>query len=159
MAAVAAIEIACWDIMGKATGQPIYNLWGGRCHEKLRAYANGWYRGPRTPEHFAQKAKEVVRRGYTAMKFDPFGANWRVLTRKEFDLPRNISAAVREAVGPQIDLLIEGHSRFSAASAIQFAAAIERYQPAWFEEPVPHHNLAAMIEVARHTSIPIATGE
>ena len=70
MSAVAAIEIACWDIIGKATGQPIYNLWGGRCHEKLRAYANGWYRGPRTPESFAQKAKMVVERGRTRRQQD-----------------------------------------------------------------------------------------
>ena len=75
MCAVAAIEIACWDIIGKACNQPIYNLWGGRCHEKLRAYANGWYRGPRTPESFAEKAKVVARRGYTALKFDPFGSS------------------------------------------------------------------------------------
>src|SRR6266403_1740458 len=66
MCAVAAIEIACWDIIGKACNQPIYNLWGGRCHEKLRAYANGWYRGPRTPESFAEKAITVAARGYTA---------------------------------------------------------------------------------------------
>ncbi len=77
MCAVAAIEIACWDIIGKACRQPVYNLMGGRCHEKLRAYANGWYRGPRTPESFGEKAKEVARRGYTALKFDPFGDNWR----------------------------------------------------------------------------------
>jgi galactonate dehydratase len=75
MCAVSAIEIACWDIIGKATRQPVHNLMGGRCQEKLRAYANGWYRGPRTPESFHEKAKEVARRGYTALKFDPFGDN------------------------------------------------------------------------------------
>src|ERR1035438_7778783 len=79
MCAVAAIEIALWDIIGKACNQPIYNLWGGQCHEKLRAYANGWYRGPRTPESFAAKAKLVAARGYTALKFDPFGSSWRFL--------------------------------------------------------------------------------
>jgi hypothetical protein len=73
MCAVSAIEIACWDIIGKALGQPIYNLLGGRCHKKIRAHPNGWYRCPRTPEDFAKAAKEVVRLGYTAMKFDPFG--------------------------------------------------------------------------------------
>ncbi|SRR5579884_594661 len=159
MAAVAAVEIACWDIIGKATRQPIYNLWGGRCHEKLRAYANGWYRGPRTPESFAEKAKQVVQRGYTALKFDPFGAAWRTLPPEEFDLSLQIIAAVREAVGPSVDLLIEAHSRFNVSTAIQFARAMERYRPMWYEEPVPHTNIAAMVEVARESPVPVATGE
>jgi len=159
MSAVAAVEIACWDIIGKATNQPIYNLWGGRCQEKLRAYANGWYRGPRTPESFGAKAKDVARRGYTALKFDPFGANWRTLSIEEFDLSLAIIGAVREAVGPSVDLLIEAHSRFNTSTAIQFARAMERYRPMWYEEPVPHTNIAAMIEVARESPVPVATGE
>ena len=157
--AVASIEIACWDIIGKAVGQPIYNLWGGRCHEKLRAYANGWYRGPRTPESFGEKAKEVARRGYTALKFDPFGSAWRVLSAADMDLSINIVAAVREAVGPAVDILIEGHSRFNVATAVEVAKRLEPYRPAWFEEPVPHTNNAAMVEVARRSPVPIATGE
>src|SRR6266404_704183 len=157
--AAAAIEIACWDIIGKACNQPIYNLWGGRCHEKLRAYANGWYRGPRTPESFAEKARGVAARGYTALKFDPFGNNWRTLTRSEFDLSLDIIVAVRDAVGAQVDLLIEGHSRFNVATAVEFAMAMHHLRPAWFEEPVPHTNIAAMVEVARRSPVPIATGE
>ena len=159
MSAVAAVEIACWDIIGKAVGQPIYNLWGGRCQEKLRAYANGWYRGPRTPESFHQKAQAVVARGYTALKFDPFGPNWRTMSDAEMDLSLGIVAAVREAVGPHADILIEGHSRFHVATAIQVAKGLERYRPMWFEEPVPHTNIAAMVEVARQSPVPIATGE
>ena len=159
MSAVAAIEIACWDIIGKAVGQPIYNLWGGRCHQKLRAYANGWYRGPRTPESFFEKAKGVVGRGYTALKFDPFGPNWRTIPADELDLSLHLVAAVREAVGPSVDILIEGHSRFNVATAIQVAKGLERYRPMWFEEPVPHTNIAAMVEVARQSPVPIATGE
>lgn len=159
MAAVAAVEIACWDIMGKATGQPVYNLLGGRCHRRLRAYANGWYRGPRTPESFAEKAREVARRGYTALKFDPFGDNWRSLTPYEFQLSVDIIGAVREAVGPNVDVLVEGHSRFSGSTALQLAEAMARYRPTWFEEPVPHQNISALVEVARHSPVPIATGE
>jgi galactonate dehydratase len=159
MSAVAAIEIACWDIIGKACNQPIYNLWGGRCHEKLRAYANGWYRGPRTPESFAEKAREVVGRGYTALKFDPFGNNWRTLPRAEFDLSLDIITAVREAVGGTVDLLIEAHSRFNVATAIEFSEAMHSLRPMWFEEPVPHTNTAAMVEVARRSPVPVATGE
>lgn len=159
MCAVAAIEIACWDIIGKACGQPIYNLWGGRCHEKLRAYANGWYRGERTPESFHEKAKDVVRRGYTALKFDPFGDNWRMTTRRDFDLTIDIVRAVRDAVGPDVDILVEGHCRFNVSTALEFARALEPMRPAWFEEPVPHTNIAAMVEVARRSPVPIATGE
>ncbi len=159
MCAVAAIEIALWDIIGKATNQPIYNLWGGRCHEKLRAYANGWYRGPRTPASFAEKAKKVAERGYTALKFDPFGSAWRTLSRYDFDLSVDIIRAVRDAVGPTVDLLIEVHSRFNVATAVEFAEAIHQFRPAWFEEPVPHTNIHAMVEVARRSPVPIATGE
>ena len=159
MCAVSAIEIALWDIIGKATNQPIYNLWGGRCHEKLRAYANGWYRGPRTPESFAEKAKIVAGRGYTALKFDPFGSNWRMLPRNEFDLSLDIITAVRDAVGAKVDLLIEGHCRFNVATAVEFAMAMHHLRPAWFEEPVPHTNTMAMVEVARRSPVPIATGE
>ena len=159
MCAVAAIEIACWDIIGKACKQPVYNLWGGRCHDRLRAYANGWYRGPRTPESFAEKAREVAHRGYTALKFDPFGNAWRMLSRYDFDVSLDIMRAVREAVGDGVDLLIEGHSRFNAATALELANAMAPMRPAWFEEPVPHTNIAAMVEVARRSPVPIATGE
>jgi galactonate dehydratase len=159
MCAVAAIEIACWDIIGKACNQPVYNLMGGRCHDKLRAYANGWYRGPRTPESFAEKAKDVVRRGYTALKFDPFGSNWRVMSPYEFDLSLDIVRAVRDAVGKSVDVLVEGHFRFSASTAIEFAQAMHEFRPAWFEEPVHHLNIASMVEVARRSPVPVATGE
>ncbi len=157
--AVAAVEMACWDIIGKATGQPVHNLLGGRYHEKLRAYANGWYRGERTPDAFADGAREVVRRGYTALKFDPFGVAYRVTDRRDEDLSIAIVEAVRETVGPEIDLMIEGHCRFSVASAVRIGERLEPFMPAWFEEPTPHQNIDAVVEVARHLNIPIATGE
>ena len=159
MCAVAAVEIACWDIIGKACNQPIYNLWGGRCHEKLRAYANGWYRGERTPEQFAAKAKIVAGRGYTALKFDPFGNAWRMLSRYEFDLSIDIVRAVREAVGDHVDILIEAHNRFNVSTAMQIADAIAEFRPAWLEEPVVHTNIRGLVEVARRSPVPIATGE
>ena len=92
MNAVAAIEIACWDIIGKVTGQPVYDLLGGRYHEDLPAYANGWYQGQRTPEIFAEQAAEVVARGYKALKFDPFGAAWRTMTQHDRQLSLDIVA-------------------------------------------------------------------
>lgn len=157
--AVAAIEVACWDIIGKALGQPIHNLIGGRYHERLRAYANGWYRGERTPEAFAAAAKVVVAKGYTAMKFDPFGAAYRMLDPRDEDLSLAIVEAVRETVGPDVDLMIEGHQRFSVSTGIRVAQRLEPFRPAWFEEPTPHLDIDAVVEVARHSPVPIATGE
>ena len=159
MSAVAAIEIACWDIIGKVCNQPLYNLWGGRCHGKLRAYANGWYRGPRTPGSFAAKAAAVIGRGYTALKFDPFGDNWRNLSPTEFDRSLEIISAVREAVGPSVDILIEGHRRFNVSTAVKISTAMAEYRPTWFEEPLDHSNISAMAELARRSPVPIATGE
>jgi galactonate dehydratase len=159
MSAVSALEIACWDILGKALGQPVYNLIGGRCHERLRAYANGWYRCDRTPEAFAGCARQVVAKGYTAMKFDPFGVIWRTATPWEEDLSIDIVRAVRDAVGPNVDLMIEAHSRFGVASAVRVAQRLAEFRPAWLEEPVPHQNIQATIEVARASPVPIATGE
>lgn len=158
-AALAGIEYACWDIMGKVTNQPVYKLIGGQCHEQLRAYANGWYRGPRTPESFYEKAKDVVARGYTALKFDPFGSAWRVVDRQDFAFSLEIIAAVRDAVGPNVDLLVEGHNRFSVHTALQFADAMAKYQPTWFEAPVPPQRISSMVEVARRSPVPIACGE
>jgi len=157
--AVCALEVACWDIVGKALNQPIYNLMGGRCHERVRAYANGWYRGERTPEMFHEQAKKVVAAGYTALKFDPFGAEWRIMDRYEEDLSLDIIAAVRDAVGPKVDVLVEGHCRFSPSVAIKLAERMAPYNPSWFEEPVHHQHIAALVEVARRSPVPIATGE
>lgn len=158
-AALAGIEYGCWDIMGKVTNQPVYKLLGGRCHEQLRVYANGWYRGPREPESFYNKAREVVLKGYTALKFDPFGAAWRAVDRNDFALALEIIAAVRSAVGPTVDILVEGHNRFSVHTALQFAEAMAQYQPTWFETPVPPQRISSMAEVARRSPVPIACGE
>lgn len=159
MCAISALEIACWDAIGKATGQPVYNLVGGRCRDRVRTYANGWYRTERTPEGFAAAARKVVERGYSALKFDPFGTAMGVMTPREEALSVDLVAAVREAVGPDVDMAIECHSRFSVSSAVRIGKKLERYEPAWFEEPVPHDNIPAIIEVARHLEIPIGTGE
>jgi galactonate dehydratase len=159
MAAVSAIEIACWDIVGKSVGLPVYELLGGRVRDRIRVYANGWYRTERTPEAIADRAREVAAGGYSALKFDPFGAGWRVQDRREEDLSIAIVAAVREAVGPDVDLMIEAHSRFSVATALQIADRLAEYRPAWFEEPVRHDHIGSMVEVGRRSPVPIATGE
>lgn len=158
-AAQAAIEIACWDILGRSLEVPIWKLLGGKVRNRIRAYANGWYRNERTPEAFAASAKEVVERGYSALKFDPFGSAWRVLDREDLMLSVDIVEAVREAVGPHVDVLVEGHSRFSVSQAIEVAERLAPFRPTWFEEPVRHDRVGAVAEVANRSPVPIATGE
>jgi galactonate dehydratase len=159
MAAASAIEVACWDIVGKSIGRPVHELLGGRVRDRVRAYANGWYRTSRSPEAVAEQARAVVARGYTALKFDPFGAAWRVQDRDEENLSIAIVAAVRDAVGPSVDLMIEAHNRFSVATALRLADRLAEYRPAWLEEPVHHQHIGSMVEVARRSPVPIATGE
>src|SRR5260370_11297340 len=98
-------------------------------------------------------------RGCTALNFDPLGSAWRVMSRQDFDLSLDIITAVREEVGLSVDLLIEGHCRFNQDTAIEFAEAMHPLRPMWFEEPVAHTNIAAMVEVARRSPVPVATGE
>jgi galactonate dehydratase len=159
MAAVSAIEVACWDIVGKALGKPIHELLGGRVRDRVRVYANGWYRTDRTPDGFAERAAAVKALGYTALKLDPFGAGWRVQDRRDEDLSITIVAAVRDAVGPEVDLMIEAHNRFNASTALRIADRLVEFRPAWLEEPVHHAHMGAMVEVARRSPVPIATGE
>jgi galactonate dehydratase len=157
MAAVAAIEVACWDIIGKYLKQPIYNLMGGRCHEKLKAYANGWYQGPRTPR-VCPKLKKSWRR-FWGVGVDPFGSAWRIMDPQDEALSIDIVAAVREAVGLQVEILVEGHNRFSVSTAVRIGRQLEPYKPTWFEEPVHHEKITSIVEVAQKISVPVACGE
>jgi galactonate dehydratase len=159
MTGLALVEMACWDVIGKACGQPVYRLLGGKVHERIMAYANGWYTGERSAEEFASAARKVVARGYRGMKFDPFGNGDLELSRQEFRKSVDLIAAVREAVGPDVELYIEMHGRFAPHQAIEVARAIEPYRPSWIEEPVRPHDLPGLAQVAAQTAIPIATGE
>lgn len=159
MSALAAVEIACWDIQGKALGVPVYRLLGGAVRDRIKAYANGWYQVERTGEQFAAAAWRVVERGYRALKLDPFGAGMFELDRSETARSVELVAAVRGAVGPDVEIMIEMHGRFNPATAIRLAGLLAPYDPAWLEEPVPPENLKALAKVAAHTDIPIATGE
>lgn len=154
-----AIEIACWDILGKSLGVPVWQLLGGKQRPRLRVYANGWYQGPRDPVFFAEAAVRVKEMGYSALKFDPFGAAYRFLDAPEEKLSLAIVRAVREAVGDSIDLLIEGHDRFSVSTAIRLGRQLEEFRPMWFETPVMSTDVAATIEVARSIPVPVAVGE
>ena len=159
MSALAALDIACWDIMGKALGVPVWKLLGGRFRERVPAYANGWYQSERDPASFAELARGVVSRGYRAMKVDPFGAANIELGADDLRLSMALVESVREAVGPDIELLIEMHGRFSSAVAIRVARALEPYDVGWIEEPVGPENPSALRRVRQATSLPIATGE
>ncbi len=157
--AMSAIEIACWDILAKALNAPLWKLLGGKQRPRLRVYANGWYRGPRDPAFFAEAAAKVTQMGYTALKFDPFGAAYRFFDRDEEELSIAIIRAVREAVGEKVDLLIEGHDRFSVSTAVHLAHRMEEFHPMWFETPVMSTDIDATVQVARSVRIPVASGE
>ena len=157
--ALSGIEMACWDIVGKQCGQPLYKLLGGKVRDSIRVYGNGWYQGKRAPEFFAERAAEMARSGYTALKFDPFGKAYKFMSRKEEMLSMAIVAAVREAVGEDVDLLIECHDRFNMTEAIRMAGLLEPYNPYWYETPVMSDNYEAVAEVARRVNIPVIAGE
>lgn len=158
--ALSGIEQALWDIVGKKLGVPVYKLLGGPCRSRIRVYANGWYAGSSSPDEFAEKAIEMLGRGFTAMKFDPFPRPWRsFISRATESSAIDVVRAVREAVGAEVDLLIEGHRRLSTMNAIRFSRDLEEFNPFWYEEPVPADNIPALAEVRQKTRIPIVTGE
>jgi L-alanine-DL-glutamate epimerase-like enolase superfamily enzyme len=169
MSVVSGLEMACWDIIGKAVGQPIYQLLGGKVHERLRSYT---YLYPaagegedfyRDAERSATRAAEYVRQGFTALKFDPTGGysayDPRQPTQEQIELTVRLVRLVREAVGTKADLLLGTHGQFTPSGALRLAKQLEKYDPLWFEEPVPPEMPEQMALVARGTSIPIATGE
>ena len=157
--ALSGIEIAMWDIVGKAVEQPIYNLIGGPVRPHIRVYANGWGQG--SPDDIAQEAaKLVAQRGFNALKFDPFPGPWREYpNRDELVEAANTVGKVREAVGPHVELLVEVHRRLAPVHAISAAKQMEKYNPYWFEEPCPPDNIDAILEVKNNTTIPVVTGE
>jgi galactonate dehydratase len=159
MSGIAAVEIACWDVVGKALGQPVHRLLGGAVRTRIRAYANGWYTVERTPEEFHAAATRVIERGYRALKLDPFGAGSYEISPEERRRAISLVEAVRDAIGPDAELLVEMHGRFTPATAISIARDLEPFAPSWIEEPVPPENLAALEKVSRRVSIPVATGE
>jgi galactonate dehydratase len=169
MGVLSALEMACWDIVGKEAGQPIHKLLGGRVHERLRSYTYIYARpGDRTdvyrdPDLAAERAAEYLQQGFTALKFDPAGPytafDGRQLGLADIERCVRFCKQLREAVGLKADLLFGTHGQMTAAGAIRLAKRLEPYDPLWFEEPVPPDAPEEMAKVARATSIPIATGE
>ncbi len=169
MGIMSALEMACWDIIGKEAGQPVYNLLGGKVHERLRSYTYIYARPEdkvnvyQDPELSCIRAAELVKQGFTAIKFDPAGPytafDGRQLSLQELDLSERFVRMLRETVGSKADLLFGTHGQMTAAGAIRLARRLEPYDPLWFEEPVPPDAPEEMAKVARGTTIPIACGE
>ena len=169
MSVLSGLETACWDIVGKAVDKPVYELLGGRVHDRLRSYT---YIYPRKgedesvysdPDLAAERALEYVELGFTALKFDPAGAytvyDGHQPSLADLDRSEKFVKTLRKAVGNRADLLFGTHGQFTTSGAIRLAKRIESSDPLWFEEPIPPENAREMARVARQTSIPIATGE
>jgi len=157
--ALACFDVACWDLMGQSLGVPIWKLLGGQFHARVSAYANGWYQSERDPATIAGLAKKVVSRGYRGLKLDPFGHASAELDAPERRKAIQIVAAVREAVGPDIKIMLEMHGRFTPSTAAAVAKLLEPFEPEWIEEPTPPENPLAYRSVRAATHLPIATGE
>ena len=169
MGVLSALETACWDIIGKELDRPVYDLLGGRVHERLRSYTYLYPQdGDEAPVYdnadmAAKRAAEYADQGFTAVKFDPIrpysAFDPRQLSLELLDLGEAFVRKIREAVGSRCDLLVGTHGQMTPAGAIRLARRLEPYDPLWFEEPVPPENPEAMAQVARATTIPVATGE
>ncbi len=157
--AMAAIEVACWDILGKSLGVPIYQLLGGKIRKSVLGYANGWYRTERTPADFCKAADAVVKKGFHALKLDPFGTAQNFIEDDDLQLSYDIVKALREKLGRDFRILIDVHARFTAAEAVRVA---ERFAPLsiyWWEEPTTREREEPANEVAKRSPIRVATGE
>lgn len=159
MSALSAVEMALWDILGKSLNVPVYQLLGGKCHDKVRIYANGWFAGAKKPHEFGEKAKIAMERGITALKWDPFGKNYMNISNADLTEALECVDAVRSAVGNKVDLLIEGHGRFNIPTAVKIAKELEQFSPMFFEEPVPPDNLDALKEVKDRSPVALSAGE
>jgi galactonate dehydratase len=159
LSALSGVEHALWDIVGKACGHPVYNLLGGPCRDRIRVYANGWAERA-SPAEVGRQAAEAVGRGFRALKWDPFPRpRRRLVSHQEERLAVENVRAVREAVGPAVDLLIEGHRRLAPTHALRFAKALEELDAFWYEEPVTTENLDNVAMIRDRTSVPIVGGE
>jgi len=169
MGIVSGLEMACWDIIGKSCGKPVYKLLGGRVHQRLRAYS---YLYPKNaageydyndPDLAAEEALRLVNQGFTAIKFDPAGPYTAYcghqLSLEVMERCETFCRKIRAAIGNKADILIGTHGQMVPSSAIRLARRLEAYDPLWLEEPVPPGQEEAMAQVAAKTSIPIATGE
>ena len=157
--ALSAVDIACHDLVGRELGAPIATLLGGAIRERVRAYSNGWYSDCIAPEEFAEKARAMVRSGFHALKFDPFGDQYRTLSTDGLRAAVERVSAVRAAVGESVDLLIEYHGRFLPEAAIRAGRALDELHPRFMEEPVIPELSDALADFRRTVRTPVALGE
>ena len=161
-AAISAIDIALWDIVGKKLNVPVYKLLGGKVHERVRIYTSyRWGNIPRTADAYAKRTRELIAQGATAGKYDPFGeypGPDRHLSTPVLNEVREMIRGIREA-GPQFDICVEAHAKFNIATAGRIIKMLEPFDPFFLEEPVPSENVDAMADLQRSTNIPISTGE
>ncbi len=156
--AIAAIEVACWDILGKSLGVPIWQLFGGRVRDSVLGYANGWYRTERTPEHFIRAAEAVIQKGFHALKVDPFGTAQGFMEDADLQIACDIIGALRDRF-PTLKILIDVHARFTEAEALRVARKMAHFDLYWWEEPTTREREEPSNAVARQCPIRVATGE
>mgnify|MGYP003307892415 CR=1 FL=1 len=159
MSALAGIEIACWDIAGKHYGVPVHALLGGKIRDRVKMYANAWFVGAREPEDFAAAARKVKALGVKALKWDPFGKNYRQLPPEDFKKAMKCVAAVKAVTEGKAEILIECHGRFDVPTALRVCNALEEFSPYWVEEPVIPDTMRALADVRSRVRVPVACGE
>ncbi len=156
---ISAIEVACWDILGKHLNAPIHQLLGGQVRDSVLGYANGWYRTERTPEAFLEAAQAVLAKGFKALKLDPFGTAQGFISRDELDLSYAICRMLRDKLPADTEILIDVHARFTAIAALQAAEKFADLGIYWWEEPTSRDRQEIVHEMASRSPIPVATGE
>jgi len=158
--AISGIEQAMWDIVGKSCNQPVYNLLGGRCRDRIRVYANGWSYGMKEPADYARAAEKVVAQGWTALKLDPLPAPWRTWIPKEHEERAvRVVKAVRDAVGPDVDILIDQHRRLAPMHAIRLDKRLAEFGLYWMEESCQAEYTDELAQIRRAIGVPVVIGE
>ncbi len=159
MSALAGVEMALWDIKGKALGVPVYQLLGGKVRDSIKCYANAWFAGAKKPEEFATMAKIAVQNGFSGLKWDPFGKAFMHIEKKDLHEAIDCIAAVKDAVGDQVHLIIEGHGRFNVPTAVRIGNMLEPFDILWFEEPIPPDDKEGIAWVRKKIATPVSGGE
>jgi len=158
--AISGIEQALWDIVGKACKQPVYNLLGGRCRDRIRVYANGWSYQMKEPADYARAAEKVVQQGFDALKLDPLPSPWRTwIPKEQEERAVRVVKAVRDAVGPKVDILIDQHRRLAPMHAIRLDRRLAEFGLYWMEESCQAEYPDELAQIRRETGLPMVIGE
>jgi len=158
--AISGIEQALWDIVGKSCGQPVYNLLGGRCRDRIRVYANGWSYQLKEPSDYARAAEKVVQLGFDALKLDPLPSPWRTwIPKEQEERAVRVVKAVRDAVGPKVDILIDQHRRLAPMHAIRLDKRLAEFGLYWMEESCQAEYPDELAHIRRETGLPMVIGE